>query len=274
MSANTKLTFKPVSSGSKDNIAVLALARPDAANAFNAEMIGEITTHLKAVEKSNARALILYGVGKNFCAGADLQMMQNAQRLTFDGNKQEGEKLLTMYEVLSHLPMPTVAITQGAIYGGGVGLVACCDFAIATDNSKFCLSEVKVGLIPAVIVPYLGRKMSTGQLRRHGLSARVFSAQEAVEFGIAEICVAEKDLANVVRQELNNLLIGGPAAQIRYKKLLKSLAAQNFEQCADTAKAIAEVRTSPEGQAGLAAFIDKKKAPWLASVSADWTWHE
>jgi len=163
------------------------------------------------------------------------------------------------------LPIPTIAAIKGAVYGGGIGLVACCDFAIAHSSAQFCLSEARLGLIPAVIFPYLGRKMKPGQLRRLSLSAKIFSAEEALQYGLIEVLAGETFDA-VLRSEINNILSCGPDAQKSLKQLYSTLRQSNFKQSDITQEAIAEARTSPEGQAGLTAFFEKTTPPWLTTL--------
>ena len=174
----TSLVYLPTSDP-EQTIAVLRLARPQAANAFNEEMMLEISAHLKAVrEQTGCRALILHGQGKHFSAGADLNWMKSAAEQSPADNRAGSETLSRMFAALAELPLPTIAVATGAAYGGAVGLIACCDYTIALEKARFCLSEVRLGLIPAVILPHLKRRMRPAALRRLSLSASVFDAAE------------------------------------------------------------------------------------------------
>lgn len=257
---------------SNQTVAVLALNRPQSANAFNAQMISEITTAVNSVTQTReCRALIVRGIGKNFCAGADLHWMKDSVDLTYEQNVSDAAALTQMFEALYKLKLPSIVITQGAVYGGAVGLVSACDIAIAQSNSRFCLSEVRVGLIPAVIMPYVARKLLPGQLRRHSLSGRVFTAKEALQYGLVEICCSSDELDQVLVAEVNGLLAASPTAQHKLKALHQNLVVNSLQQSSLTQEAIAEIRTSPSGQAGLKAFISKSKPNWIASLPKDWT---
>jgi methylglutaconyl-CoA hydratase len=272
MTAATELRFLAIPGGG--SVAELALNRPDAANAFNAAMIRELIAHIDAVgqaaRRGECRALLLRGRGKHFSAGADLAWMQAAAKLTYEGNIQDAEQLTHLFEGLVNLPVPTLAVATGAVYGGAVGLVAACDWAVAAGSAKFCLSEVKLGLLPAVILPYLARKMRPGQLRRHGLSGRIFTAVEAAEYGLVEVVADEPALAATVRAELGTLLQAGPEAQAAFKALHHYVQQDGGKQGEHTAAAIAKARTSAAGQAGLAAFFAKTPPPWVRRLGDDW----
>ncbi len=263
-STHTKLEYKDLAGGGC--VATLTLNRPDQANAFSAAMMDEITAHCASLSRqTDVRVLVLTGSGKHFSAGADLSWMQAAAKLSFDENIKESERLRSMFEGLAGLTIPKVAAIRGAVYGGAVGLVACCDFAVASDTAKFCLSEVKLGLLPAVIAPYLLRKMKPGQLRRLALTGKVFSGAEALDCGLAE--VVSSDLDSALRTEINALLAGGPEAQKAINNLFDTLRAKNNPQGDDTVRAISKARAGAEGQAGLGSFFTKSTAPWIRTIS-------
>ncbi|MCX6117091.1 MAG: enoyl-CoA hydratase-related protein [Proteobacteria bacterium] len=252
--------------GSSFVVAVLRLNRPDFANAFSATMMKEITDFVGQVERNaNCRALILMGVGKHFSAGADLKWMKESAGLSYSENLKDSSQLLAMFESIANLKIPTVALVRGAAYGGAVGLIACCDYALAHEDAKFCLSEVKLGLLPAVISPYLLRKMKIGSLNRFSLTARVFNAQEAKESGLVEI-VASSDLDEKLGEEVAQLLACSPMAQGSIKVLFNHLRNTSFQQSDETVNAIAKARTSVDGQAGLQAFFNKTSAPWFVKL--------
>ena len=187
MELSTDLSFHNIDSN--NSIAILGLAREDSANAFNAEMMQEIVSNLDIVQKAeNVRALVVHGKGKHFSAGADLGWMKKSAELSYDDNISDANNLTAMFEKLHNLPIPTVAVVCGAAFGGAVGLAACCDIVLCEKNSKICLSEVKLGLLPAVIFPYLAKRILPGQLKRLSLSARIFRGDEALLFGFADRC--------------------------------------------------------------------------------------
>jgi methylglutaconyl-CoA hydratase len=267
--SSTELSFINVGD-SKYKIAVLALAKSETANAFNAEMMKEITECLSNVEKSeNVRALVLYGKGKHFSAGADLGWMKQSATLTYEQNIDDSHNLTNMFEKLFNLKIPTVALVKGAAFGGAVGLAACCDVVLCEKNAKICLSEVRLGLLPAVIMPYLAKRILPGQLKRLSLGAQLFRGTDALIYGLADR-IFEGDEANAVLiEELNHLLVGGPYAQELLKKLHRELHDNSYKQCNETAVAIATARTSKQGQSGLSAFFDKANSPWITSLDKD-----
>lgn len=267
------LTLKSVGPGRDDQIAILAINRPEAANSFNAAVIRDLVLHLKELAAmKTVRAVVLRGAGAHFSAGADLNWMKDSAQLSYEQNVKDARSLIELFEALANLPQPTVAAVHGSAFGGAVGLTACCDIAIAAESAVFSLSEVKLGLMPAVIVPYLMRKMTPGGLKRHALTGRRFSAAEAQEMGLIERLVPTADLMAAVRDELDLLLQGSAEAQCKLKTLFDQTQSDGLRQHARTAEAIATVRTSRAGQAGLAAFFEKKAPPWAATLTADWTW--
>ena len=247
---------------------VLILDRPDTANAFSGAMLDAITETIRnAVSDPSLRFLIISGRGKHFCAGADLGWMQESARLSHQANLTDAARLTNMFEAVANFPRPTIALVRGAAYGGAVGLIACCDIVIATETSRFCLSEAKLGLIPAVIMPYLARRFSPGPLRRAALTSRVFDAQEAKTAGLVDVVVEGGDLDDALRTEIKHVLEAGPIAQSAVKKLLDQVREQSGRQGDYTAQAIASARTGSEGQAGLKAFFSKSPSPWVIKIS-------
>jgi methylglutaconyl-CoA hydratase len=265
---HTKIRFTSMPGG--ERVATLVLNRPDQANAFSAQMMEEITSHAASLKtQKDVRILVITGAGKHFSAGADLGWMQASAKLSFEENIRDAERLRAMFESLATLEIPKVAAVSGAVYGGAVGLVACCDFAVASPSAKFCLSEAKLGLLPAVIAPYLMRKMKAGQLRRLALTGAVFSGAEAKEYGLLEVISGENpgDLDLAVHKEINGLLGCGPAAQKSILSLFDTLRTKNHAQCDDTVQAISKARTGAEGQAGLGSFFSKEAPPWARSLT-------
>jgi methylglutaconyl-CoA hydratase len=261
--SHVKLEYTNLAHGGR--VARLQLNRPDQANAFSGEMMTEIAAHLSGLSGlSDVRVLVISGLGKHFSAGADLNWMKSSAALSFEENLKDAAQLKDMFESIVNLPIPKIAVVQGAVYGGAVGIVACCDYAIADTGAKFCLSEAKLGLVPAVIGPYLLRKIRQGSLKRLALTAQVFMAPEAKEAGLVEIVTDNTDEA--LKNELNALLACGPNAQIAINKLFESLRKNAFAQGKETIEAIAKARTSAEGQTGLSSFFAKSPPPWVRSL--------
>lgn len=270
---HTKLDFytleKSEQSASECSIASLVLCRSEQSNAFSEQMLEEITSHAATVAKrSDCRALVVSGAGRHFSAGADLTWMQKSAKLSYEENIDDAKKLSTMFEAIANLSIPTIAVAKGAVFGGGVGLVAVCAYAIAHTDTKFCLSETRLGLLPAVILPYLARKMQVGPLRRLALTARTFTASEALQYGLIEV-IATDDLDETLREDLKHLLACGPEAQKAFLQLLVLLKGNGLAQCDETVHAIATARTSQEGQTGLAGFFAKTPAPWVVKYPDD-----
>lgn len=254
-----------------EQLASLVINRPEAANAFNADVLDAITNQLKRIEADpSVRLLLFQSTGKHFSSGADLHWMKASASLSEERNRDDAEKLIAMFETLYHLPIPTIAVVKGAAYGGALGIVACCDYAVATENARFCLSEVRVGLIPAVILPYLSRKIRAADLRRLTLTGRVFSSAEAKELGlITDITPSSAALDEWLKREVNHLLLASPQAQRTYKCLQETIDRQGGAQGPYTADTIAKIRTSEFGQRGLQAFFDKREPEWVAMVKND-----
>ncbi len=250
-----------------DRIATLVINRHEAANSFSGELLVQLKKLLDEVQKdSTVRALLLQGSGKHFSAGADLHWMKQAAQLDYAGNVQEAEKLTAMFEALANLRVPTIAVAKGAAFGGAVGLIAACDYAVALDNARFCLSEVKIGLLPAVILPYLGRKMHPGALKRLALTARVFNAEDALSVGLVQAVTPADGIENLLHDELNLVLSASPEAQSACKTLYQTVEARSWAQGPETVEAIARTRASTMGQAGLSAFFQKIDPVWLRRV--------
>jgi len=248
-----------------DGVATLWLDRPDKHNAFNAEMIAELAAILSELaEDPTLRLLLLRGRGKHFCAGADLAWMQASARLDYTANLADAQALGDVLQRLYELPVPTLAVVHGAAFGGAVGLTACCDIAIGTDDALFSLSEVRIGLVPAVISPYVVQAIGARACRRYALSAERFDGDRARELGLlAETCAAAALDASVERW-CAMLLNNGPQALRACKQLLATVGngALSEETRCYTERTIAAVRVSAEGQEGLQAFLDKRRPNW------------
>jgi methylglutaconyl-CoA hydratase len=250
-----------------ERIATLVINRHEAANSFSGELLVQLKELLDKVNADpTVRVLLLQGSGKHFSAGADLHWMKQAAQLDYAGNVQEAQKLTAMFEALANLRVPTLAVAKGAAFGGAVGLIAACDYAVALDNARFCLSEVKIGLLPAVILPYLGRKMHPGALKRLMLTARVFQAEEACAAGLVQAVTPADTVENLLHDELNLLLSASPEAQTTCKGLYQTVESRAWTQGPETVEAIARTRASSMGQAGLSAFFQKTDPVWLRRV--------
>ncbi|UEM18797.1 enoyl-CoA hydratase/isomerase family protein [Skermanella mucosa] len=250
-----------------DGIATVTMNRAEVHNAFNDQVIAEMTATLRRLgEDDRVRAVVLRAAGKSFSAGADLGWMQRMAGYGPDENLRDAEGLAELMRTLNFLPRPTVAVVQGAAFGGGVGLVACCDIAIAAEGASFSLSEVKLGLIPAVISPYVVAAIGERASRRYFLTAERFAADEALRVGLVHQVVPADKLDETLDSVLARLAEGGPAAQKAAKDLIFAVAHRpvNAAVIRDTAERIATIRASSEGREGLAAFLEKRKPAWTA----------
>jgi methylglutaconyl-CoA hydratase len=253
----------------RDAVGLIALARPDVHNAFNETLIAELTRALQAMDADDAvRAVILLGHGRSFCAGADLNWMKKMAGYGRAENLADATALAAMLKTLNHLSKPTIARVHGAAFGGGGGLVACCDVAIAAQEATFSLSEAKLGLIPATISPYVIEAIGARQARRWFLSAERFTAAEAFRIGLVHDTVPLDGLDARINELLGPLLVAGPKAQAAAKELIRAVAHRPVDDAviADTAERIAATRASPEGREGVAAFLGKRHAAWVPAA--------
>jgi methylglutaconyl-CoA hydratase len=243
----------------------LTLNRPEVHNAFDDALIAQLTAALLSLEADRrVRAVVLAAAGKSFSAGADLAWMQRMAGYSEAENLADARALAGLMSTLDRLAKPTVALVQGAAFGGGVGLVACCDIAIASEAASFSLSEVKLGLIPAVISPYVVAAMGPGAARRFILTAERFSAPQALALGLVHEVVPADRLEETGQKVLDHLTQGGPRAQADAKDLVLSLAGRPIDRTLveETAERIARIRVGEEAREGLAAFLEKRKAEW------------
>lgn len=255
-----------LTSQSANGVLTITLNRPEIHNAFDDQLIVQLTQILEAAGADKAiRVVALTGAGKTFSAGADLNWMRRMAAFSEEENYHDAMALGELMLTLNRLPKPTIARVNGAAYGGGVGLIACCDMAIAVDHAQFALTEVKLGLIPAVISPYVVAAIGGKKARRYFLTGERFSATDAVAFGLLNMAVAENELDQAVGKMIDLLLVGGPVAQAEAKDLIASVAHRppTDSVIADTAERIAHIRISSEGQEGLAAFLEKRAPAWL-----------
>jgi methylglutaconyl-CoA hydratase len=244
----------------------LTLNRPDVRNAFDEELIAALTrAATAAADDSTLRAVVLGGSGKTFCAGADIGWMAKAIAYTHHENLNDAESVVRMLERLDTLPLPLVGRIQGAALGGGVGLAAVCDVVIAAEDAVFALSEVKLGILPAVVAPYILRKIGVSAAREYFLTGARFGAVRAKEIGLVNEVVPEEELDAAVERRLVEILAAGPKAIGIAKALIREIAGANPRDVIGlTTNAIAAQRVSEEGQEGLRAFLEKRKPSWIA----------
>ena len=253
-----------------DGNATVMLNRPDVHNAFDPEMVDALTAALKKLEANDkVRAIVLLGAGKSFCAGADIEHMKKSAKASREQNVANARATAMMLKTLRQLEKPTIACVRGAVRGGGVGLVAACDIAVAERGATFRLSEVKLGIIPAMISPYVVSAIGTRHAHRYMLSGEEFDAAEAYRIGLVHDICEEPELNGTVGRLLANLYSSGPRAIVAIKKLLPEVAAARVNDALVemTAERIAQARTTAEAQEGLSAFLEKRKAAWVTPAS-------
>lgn len=248
-------------------VGLVTLNRPDRHNAFDDALIADLTHALRDMEADDAvRVVVLAGAGKSFSAGADLNWMKRMAGFSKEENQRDAMGLGALMRTLAHLRKPTIARVHGAAYGGGVGLVACCDIAVATQEATFSLSEVKLGLIPAVISPYVIAAIGERQARRYFITGERFDAGQAWRLGLVhELAMDEADMDQRLGVIVTALLTAGPVAIREAKELVRAVASKPVmsELIQDTAERIARVRSSPEGREGVSAFLEKRKPSWI-----------
>ena len=245
-------------------IATVTLNRPERHNAFDEQMIAELTLAFDDLGKDESvRVIILAAAGRSFSAGGDLTWMRRAASYGRDENIADGEKLAAMLRGIDLCPKPVIARVQGLALAGGTGLIACCDIAFAAEEAEFAITEVRIGLVPAVIAPYLLRAIGPRQMRRWALTAARMSAAEAQRIGLVHGIVPAAALDGVIADECQSLVQGGPAAQKAAKDLIRSVARPlDAGVIAETAERIADQRASEEGREGVAAFLEKRRPRW------------
>ena len=250
----------------RDSVALLALSRPEVHNAFNAALIRDMTDALVELDRdASVRAVVLLGAGRSFCAGADLNWMRESATYTQARNLADARALARLLSTLDRLSKPTIARVHGPAYGGGAGLVACCDVAIATQDATFAFSEAKLGIIPATIGPYVVEAIGARYARRYFVTGERFSAAEAYRIGLVHDLALPDELDARINEILGALLLTGPRAQAACKSLIRDVANRPIDERVidDTAKRIAKLRTTAEAKAGIAAFLAKRAAPWV-----------
>lgn len=252
----------------EDSVATVTLNRPELHNAFNEVVIQDLISCFDEInENHSVRAVVLQSTGKSFSAGADLNWMRKMVSYSRDENLEDSKQLALMLNKLYNLNKPTIAKIQGSAFGGAVGLVACCDISVASKLSKFCLSEVKLGLIPATISPYIVEVVGPRMAKRLFMTAEVISARRARRIGLVDETVSEEDLNSEIEKHIQNIKKNGPLAVSLAKQLVNTVKHQpmSSELMDKTSKIIADVRVSEEGQEGLHAFLEKRSANWVKS---------
>lgn len=247
-------------------VATVTLNRPDVHNAFDDSLIETLHNAFKTLDDDEAvRVVVLSASGKSFSSGADLRWMQRMAGYSEAENLEDARRLADLLRTLHHMGKPTLARVHGSAFGGGIGLLACCDIVLASENARFALTEVKLGLIPAVISPYVSRAMGERHARRYMLTGERFSAEEAYRLGLVHELVPEAMLDQRVQTVIAMLLENSPAAMAATKALMDRVAGGSLDEkmIEDTAKRIAAVRASEEGKEGVTAFLEKRKPRWL-----------
>lgn len=260
------MEFKTLTVSIADTVATITLNRPDLRNAFNEEAIEDLAVAFEGLGQADTvRAIVLAANGPAFCAGADLSWMKKMAGYSDDENHQDAMRLANMLRTIYLCPKPTVAKVQGDCYAGGMGLVAACDIAVASEAAAFCLSEVKLGLIPATISPYVIKAMGEQAARRYFLTAERFDAREAHRIGFVHEVVEQEALDAQVAAIARALASNSPHAVRQAKTLVREVAGREVDDTllANTAGRIAAIRASHEGREGVTAFLEKRKPSWL-----------
>lgn len=259
------IVYRQAELANNDTYAEIYLNHQRTANSLSLAMIRELVDALHVIKNSQPRFLLITGAGKNFCSGADLRWMHENKDIGRAQHASEARLIASLFRTLDSLEIPVLGVVNGSAFGGGVGLAACCDYVLATDTSTFTLSEARIGLVAAVIMPYLARKMPRTALMRACLTAATMTAAEAKEHGLVARCVRSDELDNAVGEEINQLLKCSPDAQKRTKRLLKRLEQENFSNHKTSIEALAEAQASEHALIGIDSFFAKSSPPWQTS---------
>jgi methylglutaconyl-CoA hydratase len=252
-------------------VAVVWLTRAEVRNAFNETTIAELTDAFRTLgADAGVRAIVLAAEGPAFCAGADLDWMRRMAQYSHAENRADALRLANMLRTIHECPKPVIARVHGAAFAGGMGLVAACDVAIASSNAEFCLTETRLGLIPATIAPYVMRAIGPSQARRYFLTAEKFGATEASRIGLVHSVVPLEDIDTAVNELLGALMLTSSEAVAEAKRLVRDLAFRPIDDAtvADTAERIATIRSSADGREGIASFLEKRKPRWVSEYEA------
>ena len=246
------------------SVATVTLRRPEARNALNAALIGEVTRCFEELaQDESVRVVVLTGEGPSFCAGADVGYMRDTASYSYEENLEDARRLADMFLAVDDLPKPVVARVRGAAIGGGAGLVAAADLAVAEEEARFAFAEVRLGIAPATIAPFVVRRIGYSRARALFLTGERFGADLAREIGLVHEVVPEEELDSAVERVVTQLLQGGPAAQAAIKEVLRQVeATEPMEALGIMTQLIAELRVGEEGQEGLGAFLEKREHFW------------
>jgi methylglutaconyl-CoA hydratase len=258
--------YKTIEIFSENNVVTIWLNRPEIHNAFNEEMISELKCYFEeSVNDNNTRLIIMRGRGKSFCAGADIKWLKSVLDYDFEKNYEDGLKLSKCLYAIYNCPIPTMAIVHGASMGGANGLLAACDFAYATHDTTFSLSEVKIGIIPAAISPYIIKRVGEFNAKELTITGKRFKGEEAEKYNLINSSLTESELEEKIESVTNLILSSGPNAVRKGKELINNVVnnIDLHEAVAYTAKMIAEIRQSDEGQEGMNSFLEKRKPNWI-----------
>ena len=259
------MSYKTLKFDKSENIASILFSRPEIHNAFDETVIAEMSEVIdKLAEDSNCRVVIISGEGKSFCAGADLNWMRAVLEKGYEENLKEANELAELFHKIYCLPIPVIGKINGAAIGGGVGFVALCDIAYASDRAKFSFSEVKIGVVPACISPYVIKKIGEGKARELFITGERMNAQRALEVGLVNKVVEHDKLTEAVNALAKSILSCGPEAVAVAKKMVGEVSSMSPEQFKPhTAEIIARLRMSDEAQEGMDAFLNKRKPSWI-----------
>lgn len=268
---NSHSTYTTLKTGlDSRGVLTVALNRPDVRNAFNEDVIDELGRVFSAEARApEVRVIVLRGEGPVFCSGGDLNWMKRAVDWDYETNLKDTRKLAELFSTLNESPKPVIGAIHGAAIGGGVGLVSICDIAVAVESTQFSLSEVRLGIVPACIGPFVVAKIGASHARAMFVSAERFNARRALEIGLVHTVVADQAALDAeIERVLGNILSCGPNAMAVAKRLVLDLSwterRRQMPDCLEyVAKALADVRISPEGQEGVRAFLEKRKPSWL-----------
>ena len=243
-------------------VVTIELNRPDVRNAFNDQVVRELTEAFEGLADDD-RAVVLTGAGKSFCAGADLNWMKKSAQYTEEENAADAATMVSLFEAINTWSGPVIGRINGAALGGGVGLVSCCDIVVASERAKFGLTEVRLGLVPAVISPFVIDKIGQAKARRYFMTGEIFDAEVALNLGLVDVVVPPEELDDAVSNLVGQILQNGPVAVAESKKLVFEVVGRERSDALDYAvSTIARLRVSPEGQEGLSAFLEKRKPSW------------
>jgi methylglutaconyl-CoA hydratase len=250
----------------RDNVLWLTLNRPESHNAFSPDMVAALTAVFHELpRRDDVRVVVITGSGRSFCAGADLAYMRAAADYTFAQNLADGEAIFDLMRAVDACPKPVIGRVNGAAIGGGAGLVSCCDIVVAVDRATFAFSEARLGIVPAVISPFVLAKIGPGNGRELFLTGERFGAAQAQRIGLVQHVVSEAELDATVQERIEQLRQAAPGAQATAKALIRNVAHRPKEAMRDyTAELIAQRRASDEGREGMSAFLEKRKPWWQA----------